>query len=344
MNKAKNNSRRQKRRRMRLLRQIAVALGALALIGIAVVCVLMFSKEDAAPLMHPYQAEAVEVEAPSATLSNSLPKPFADGLCISAESDPLDTNIFSIVAAVYNRTTGEVVYSEKADKHMPQASITKLMTFYLALEYGNLNDTVTVSDEWLADLDEDSSLCGIKDGDQITLEQLLYGLMLPSGNDAANAIAYHISGSEEAFVKLMNETALLLGMTDSHFMNAHGLHHDDHYTSGYDIYLLFNRLLDYEVFRQVIETQEYTAAYTNNGMPVVKSWKRSIAYFTGEREMPETLTGIGGKTGTTPEALCCLTYAFSDEVGDEYIAVILRIGNKERLYNCMDILLSKVAN
>lgn len=342
MTRKNMNNLRRRRRRARLIRRVVIVFAAL--LAIAAGCVIFLGQKEEAPLLHPYEAKVSSPNAPAAIITDQLPGLFADGLCLSVESEPLDKGVTSIVAAIYNRTTGETIYSESADKHMPQASITKLMTFYVALKYGNLSDVVTIKGEWLANLDPQSSICGIKDGDEITLEQLLYGLMIPSGNDAANAIAYHIAGSEEAFVQLMNQTAHSLGMTDSHFMNAHGLDDPDHYTSAYDIYLVFNRLLDNETFRRVIGAQDYTATFSNNGLPVVKTWSRGIWYFNGGRELPVYLTGLGGKTGTTDGALFCLTFSAADIAGNEYIAVVLRSGTRERLYNNMDLLLSKVLN
>ncbi len=338
------NKRRQRRRRIQLIKRCAIIFVALGLVVAGVVIFVNRDKNTQTQMFLPYRAQAAEVEEPKATGNGDLPVLFADGLCISKESETLDKNVTSIVAAVYNRTKGEIIYSESADKHMAQASITKLLTFYIALEYGSLEDVITVQGEWLENLDPQSSVCDIKDGDEITLEQLLYGLMMPSGNDAANAIAYYISGSEEEFVTLMNETAQKLGMTNSHFMNAHGLDNPDHYSCAYDIYLVFNRLLDDDFFRQVIGTQNYTANFTNNGQPRSESWTRGIWYFNGNREMPDGLTGIGGKTGTTDAAMFCLSYAFSDEAGDEYIAIVLYSGKRARMYDVMDVLLSKVAN
>jgi len=339
------NKRRKKRLRSLLIKRIAIAC---ILVGVVAICLILLLGRDnekhTTNLLHPYRAHAAELpEEPVATMTSKMPTLFADGLCISKESEVLDKNISSWVAAIYNRTTGEVIYSESAEKHYKQASITKLMTFYLAIQYGDLDDVVTVKGEWLENLDPASSICGIKDGDEITLEQLLYGLMMPSGNDAANAIAYHISGSELAFVELMNETAQLLGMTDTSFANAHGLDDPNHYSSAYDIYLLFDKLLDMPIFREVIGTQSYTASYSNNGLPVVKTWNRGIFYFIGHRTLPEGLTGIGGKTGTTDGAGFCLAFSVKDQQDNEYIAVILYAGSREKLYNVMDVLLSKIA-
>ena len=119
-----------------------------------------------------------------------------------------------------------------------QLAQRKILTLYLALKYGTLSDIVTVSDNAVA-VPSDSSVAGLRSGVQLTLEDLLYGLMLPSGNDSAVAIAEHISGSVDAFVELMNKEANALGATNSHFVNPHGYHDENHYTTAYDLYLSF---------------------------------------------------------------------------------------------------------
>ncbi|MEI3340415.1 MAG: serine hydrolase [Eubacterium sp.] len=133
------------------------------------------------------------------------------------------------------------------EKRYP-ASTTKILTAYLALKYGKLDDTLTVSQDAIYTLMAGSSICGLKPGDKITLEDALYGLMLCSGNDAANVIAEYISGSTEKFADLMNEEAKALGATQSHFVNAHGLPDEDHYTTAYDLYLIFNAAIKNEDF------------------------------------------------------------------------------------------------
>ena len=118
---------------------------------------------------------------------------------------------------------------------MNPASTTKIMTAILALKYGNLSDSVTVGNEVVI-TEPGASLAKIKPGDTLTMEQLVYGLMLPSGNDAANAIAIHMAGSIDAFVEMMNKEAKEIGAVDTHFVNANGLTNPDHYTSAYDLY------------------------------------------------------------------------------------------------------------
>ena len=138
------------------------------------------------------------------------------------------------------------------------ASTTKILTLYLALKYGTLSDVVTVSEN-AASVPSDSSVAGLRAGEQLTLEDLLYGLMLPSGNDSAVAIAEHISGSEEAFVELMNKEANALGATNSHFANPHGYQDEDHYTTAYDLYLIFNQGILNSKFVDIISAPSYTA-------------------------------------------------------------------------------------
>ena len=138
-----------------------------------------------------------------------------------------------------NNTKNKVIVSQKVFDQAYPASTTKIMTAYVALKYGNLDDMVTVS-ERATDFDEDEQVCGLQAGDQLSLRDLLNGLLLYSGNDCAVAIAEHVSGSVEAFVDKMNEEARNLGATGTHFVNPHGLQNEDHYTTAYDLYLIFN--------------------------------------------------------------------------------------------------------
>ena len=134
------------------------------------------------------------------------------------------------------------------DKIYP-ASTTKLMTALVALENADLSDVVTVSQN--ADMNSfaaDEATCGIQAGDKITLSDLLYGLLLHSGNDNATAIAEYVGGSMDGFAKMMNKEAKKLMATGTHFVNSNGLHNDDHYTTAYDLYLIFNECIKNDDF------------------------------------------------------------------------------------------------
>lgn len=188
-------------------------------------------------------------------------------------------------------TTGRVLLEENAHERVPVASITKLMTAAVALQYGNLDDRIVVSEEALQ---TSGSSIYLEVGEELTLEDLLYGLMLRSGNDAAKVIAEHIGGSEEGFVFLMNETAAYLGMTDSQFMNPHGLDEPGHYSSAYDIAVLMQYAMQHELFREISQTESYhsanrTYAWTNKNKLLTQKYE----YCTGGK------TGFTNKAGRT---------------------------------------------
>lgn len=160
-------------------------------------------------------------------------------------SNGTSANVFAAAPAVaahaaflYDANTGVILYSKHADEELPQASCTKVMTALLAVERGNLDQLITVGPDAAALVGPDSSYMGLSAGEQLTLRDLLYGLVLPSGNDAAIAIADGIAGSVPAFVDLMNQRAQQLGLTHTHFINPHGLDAPGHYTSARDLAVL----------------------------------------------------------------------------------------------------------
>lgn len=277
--------------------------------------------------------------------SSSLAPLFASDLCvISGENQDGDTELTAEAAGLFNVTDGTVLYSKNAYEELYPASITKVMTAILAIEEGNLSDEVTVTDDAVI-TESGASLCGIKPGDTLTLEQLLYGLLIPSGNDAANAIAVHMSGSVDAFAERMNEKARKLGATHTHFKNPSGLSDPEHYTTVYDLYLIFNEALKHSKFREIIGADSYTASFTDKaGTPVSKTWKVGNWYQNGEEETPKGITVLGGKTGTTQNAGYCLIMAEKDESGKEYISVVLKAKNRSGLYQNMTNIITKIVD
>ena len=270
---------------------------------------------------------------------------FAEDLCvITGETQDDDTSVAAGAGALFDVTDASVLYSKHATERMYPASITKVMTALIAIEEGNLSDTVTVTGDAVI-TETGASLCGIKPGDQITLEQLLYGLMMPSGNDAANAIAVHMSGSLDAFVQRMNERAKELGATQTHFMNPSGLSDENHYTTAYDLYLIFNETLKLPLFREIIHTQSYTAQYTDaSGAPVSQTWNVGNWYQKGDTETPDGLTVLGGKTGTTKAAGYCLIMAVDDSSGGGYLSVVLQSDSRPALYDNMTTIITKIVD
>ncbi|MBI2939351.1 MAG: D-alanyl-D-alanine carboxypeptidase [Chloroflexi bacterium] len=176
---------------------------------------------------------ATPTQAPSPTSTPALPTPtptLAGPVKVGQAQPP---PISAESAIVVDGESGAVLYERNAHLRLPPASTTKIVTALVALERGDPADRVQV--RYDATELVDSTLMGILVGDIVTLEDLLYGLMLPSGNDAALAIANHVAGSKEQFVALMNQKAAELGLPDSHFVNPHGLDADEHYSSAADL-------------------------------------------------------------------------------------------------------------
>lgn len=269
----------------------------------------------------------------------------ANDLCVvEDESKFSPEDVTSEAGALFDMADGTVLYSKQAFERLYPASVTKVMTALLAVKYGKLTDQVTVTDDAVI-TEPGATLCGIKPGDKLTMEQLLYGLMLPSGNDAGAAIAVHMSGSLSAFSDFMNEEARKLGATGTHFMNPHGLNDEDHYTTAYDLYLIFNEALKYSEFRKVTGTVAYTADYTDKDQKAVsQTWKGSNWYMTGNRETPAGLTVFSGKTGTTKAAGNCLIMATRDDQGKEYISVVLKADSRSGLYDNMTNIIRKIVD
>ena len=244
-----------------------------------------------------------------------------------------------------NMTQDDVLYSYRASESLYPASITKLMTAYLALEYGNLDDIVTFSQTAVTPVIPSALMCGFRAGDQIVLRDLLICMLLCSGNDTAVAVAEHISGSEEEFVALMNQTAAELGMEDTVFCNAHGLPDDAHMTSAHNIYLIMEKLFRSDEFLDIISLSSYTAPYKSKYGTEKELYAVSTNfYLSGEYSTPEGVTMIGGKTGTTNKAGFCLCVYVKDEDGDCYIAEIFGSDTRADLYTDMTLLLRMISD
>lgn len=271
---------------------------------------------------------------------------FAEDLCVAPKeqthSDAVTDEVVEAMG-VFLPASQTIPYQKNIYEKMYPASTTKILTAYLAITYGNLDDMVTIS-EHAADQASDSSVCGMHAGDQIKLSDLLYGLMLKSGNDAAVAIAEHISGSEEAFAELMNETARSFGATNSHFVNSNGLHDEEHYTCVYDLYLIFAQAIQQDFFLQLIQTTSYTVYYTDvSGAQASQTWTNTNKYLNGDVTQPEGVTVLGGKTGTTNAAGYCLVLLSNNDKKEPVISIILKSDGRSNLYYVMNQVLANFA-
>lgn len=259
-----------------------------------------------------------------------------DKLCVSTNDvrhSAFETEDEFHAISLLDIQEGKVIHAEDIHEKLYPASTTKLMTAYLALKHGNLEDEVIVSAN-AQEIPIDSSRAGLRIGDKLLLKDLLYALMLPSGNDAAVAIAEHIAGSVDEFVALMNEEAFRLGATNTHFVNPHGYQDENHYTTAYDLYLMFNACMVMPEFQTIISSPYYELQITQqNGTYRNERWTQSNWYINGYANEPEGMNSIGGKTGTTDEAGSCLITLFEDEQKKPYLAIIMGAESRPVIYD-----------
>lgn len=266
-----------------------------------------------------------------------------DKLCVSTNDvrhSAFETEDEFHAISLLNIQEAKVIHAEDIHEKLYPASTTKLMTAYLALKHGNLEDEVIVSAN-AQEIPIDSSRAGLRIGDKLLLKDLLYALMLPSGNDAAVAIAEHIAGSVDEFVALMNEEAFRLGATNTHFVNPHGYQDENHYTTAYDLYLMFNACMVIPEFQTIISSPYYELQITQqNGTYRNERWTQSNWYINGNASDPEGMNSIGGKTGTTDEAGSCLITLFEDEQKKPYLAIIMGAESRPVIYDNMNQMIS----
>lgn len=244
-----------------------------------------------------------------------------------AESDPATTPVSPSVlrqinadrvpgtvakaAVVMDATTGQIVYDQSGSERRAPASTTKIMTALVTLENARLDEVVTAGPSVRK---VEPSVIGLDPGDKLTVEQLLYGLLLPSGNDAAVALAEHVGGSIPKFVGMMNAKAAQLSLANTHFVNPHGLDEDGHYSSARDLAILARAAMKNPTFEKIVSTKEYRIP----GPPlwVFKNSNRLLGLQPG---------ADGVKTGYTDDAGRCLVYSATRD-GHRVITVVLDSG------------------
>lgn len=224
-------------------------------------------------------------------------------------------NVSAVGAVLISADTGEILYSVNCDKKLPMASTTKIMTALLCLESGNLYEEFIVDS---GAIKVEGSSMGLQEGDVVTKYALCCGMLLPSGNDAANAAAVRIAGSIEAFVGMMNERARELGLSRTYFATPSGLDGDGHGSSAYDMALLAREALKNEVFREICSSESIKLSFGN---PPYDRW------LTNTNKLLTMYNGVYGvKTGFTDEAGRCLVSACERD-GKRLICVTLNDKN-----------------
>ena len=252
-------------------------------------------------------------------------------------SDENIPNIESPAALLMDLNTGKILYEKNINKKMYPASLTKVMTAILTLENCELNEVATVSYDAVMSITSGYVTANLQIGEEVTVEQLLYVLMVGSANDAAVVLAEHISGSVEDFADLMNQKAKEIGCTSTNFLNPYGAHDENHYSSAYDLSLMAKYAMQNETFRTLVSTTSYKLPTTNkyekedrlftttNALLMVSNNTRADNYYY------KYATGL--KTGFTTPAKNCLI-ASANKGNLELLTVVLGAGqNNEGLSN-----------
>lgn len=244
---------------------------------------------------------------------------------VEEEAEEAEPQINSRIALIYDRTSGKIMYEKNGNKQTPMASTTKIMTAIVVLENANLKDVVTI-DSKAAGMG--GSRLGLKKNDKITVNDLLYGLMLRSGNDAAVALANYVGGSIEGFAEMMNAKAKEMGLTNSHFVVPHGLDNEGHYTTAYELAKMADYALQIEKFKEIVST--YSATITINGYPKA---------INNTNKLLGSVAGVYGvKTGFTNGAGRCLVAACERDNLDIITVIIGADTNNQRTEDSKELI------
>lgn len=337
--KPKMSARRKRKRRNRIM---ATCLLSVIIVLCIVLAVLVFQNGRNMDLTCAFSdTQPQDTDISSTALLKA--EPFAADLCVS-DCD-VDNSAISLngseKGALFNVEKKQVMFGEQMFEKVYPASITKIMTAILAVKYGNMDDTVTITEEDIT-LEEGSQMVGFAAGDTVTMDELFHGLLVYSGNDCAMAIARHIGGTVEQFVEMMNNEARSFGATGTHFISPHGLHNENHYTTVYDIYLMLNEALTYPYFVETMQLGNYTISYQRGEETLTTRLDATDHYLTGEESAPNGVTVLGGKTGTTSAAGSCLAILSQNRYGEPYISIVMKALNKIYLYQDMNTLLAQI--
>lgn len=251
----------------------------------------------------------------------------------------IQVELYSPHVILVNLKNQNVVFELGSEERIFPASLTKIMTVIVAIEnISDLNELVTLPEEIFPDLyNANASMAGFLPGEEVSVIDLLYGTLLPSGADAAMGLAHRVSGSEGEFSMLMNKKAEEIGMKDTHFTNVTGLHDNDHYTTVNDIAKLLEYSLNNEIFYKIFTTERRSTSSTNRH-------PGGITFYSTLSKKTNTLQFdggeiIGGKTGYTEEAGLCLA-SLAERNGSKYILVTAGAygDNYTEQYNIKDAL------
>lgn len=238
-------------------------------------------------------------------------------------------------AVLTDASSGLVLFDKNKDARVYPASTTKIMTAIIAIEHseGHLSDMFTASFEAVNSISFDSSKANLLEGEQMSYCDLIFALLIASANDAANVLAENIAGSSDEFVKLMNEKAAVLGASSTHFQNAHGLHHENHYTTAADMAKIARYAMTLPLFREAVSSREYTIPATNM-QPERKLVSTNQLLSRSSKYYYEYAAGV--KTGYTTEAGYCLVSAAETSDRQLIAAVFGADPKSEEMFSFID--------
>jgi len=270
--------------------------------------------------------DEVLVQAPEPTLPASYYEPIQTDAITDWPQGPV---VYAEAAIVMDADTGTILYGKNIEAQKYPASITKIMTTLLAIEHSDPSERVIFSDHAIWGIERNSSHIGIRIGENLSMKDCLYGMMLASANEVCLAVAEHIAGDVDTFVAMMNQKAIELGCTNTNFTNPNGLPDENHYVSAHDMALISRAAFQNDLFREVSSSKTYRIGWTNLtgedrwlGNHHKMLWDDSPNYYEG---------CLGGKTGFTQAALNTLvTYANRD--GRNLICVLLRTNGSQQTY------------
>ena len=239
---------------------------------------------------------------------------FADEIKLNSEA-----------AILVEISTGRILYEKNSTKKMYPASTTKILTAILVIENCKLDEIVTVRESALSHIPNGYVTCNLQIGEQLSVNDLLYALMIPSANDAAYVLAEYVAGSIDEFSTMMNDKARELGCKTTHFVNPNGIHDDSHYSTAYDLYLIADYAMKNDTFRKLVATTEYTLPATEQYPNEDRILKTTNELLNENSRKYYYKNAIGIKTGYTSKAGNCLV-ASSSRDGLEFIAVVLNGG------------------
>ena len=240
-------------------------------------------------------------------------------------------NLSAKSAILVEVSTGRIIYEKGSRMQMFPASTTKIMTAILVIENSNLSDMVTVSESAISNIPSGYVTAELQAGEEISVKDLLYALMVESANDVAFILAEHVAGSVSAFVDMMNKKALEIGCSNTQFLNPNGIHNSNHYSTAYDLYLMAQYGMKNETFKELVSTSSYTLPATNKHPLEDRELSTTNQLINPNNTKFYNKNIIGIKTGFTSQAGNCLVTQSSRD-GLDFIAVILGSATSDSRY------------